>query len=127
MRNPSHFLVVTAVLEAGAGLGLLATPGFVLRLLFGLEQAAIETLLVARLTGAALVAVAMACWAARANGRGPAQLILLAGVLVYNVAAVALLGWAGALLNMTGIALWPGFGLHIIMAGWSLILCVARK
>jgi len=125
--NAKHFLVVTAVLEAGAGVGLLAAPGVVLWLLFGLEQAAIETLPVARLAGAALVAIGVACWSARADGRSPARVGLLSGVLVYNVAAAALLGWAGAELNMDGIALWPAVVLHAMMICWCLVLCVARK
>lgn len=125
--NPRHFLIVTAVLEASGGLGLLVAPEFVLRLLFGREQAAVEASLVARLAGAALVSIGMACWAARADRRSPAQLGLLAGVLVYNVAAAALLAWAGAALNMDGIAIWPGVALHVVMACWCLVLWVVRK
>jgi hypothetical protein len=122
-----NLLVVTAVLEAGAGLGLVVAPEFVLRLLFGLERAAVEALLVSRLAGAALVSISIACWAARADGCDPAQLGLVAGLLVYNVAAAALLAWAGAALQLQGIALWPGVGLHVVMTCWCLLLCVVRK
>ena len=54
-----------ACLECATGLGLLLAPGVVLRLLLGLTQPVPETLLLARLGGAALVALGAASWGAR--------------------------------------------------------------
>jgi hypothetical protein len=51
---------------------------------------------------------------------------MLTGVLIYNVAAAALLSWAGAVLQLAGIALWPGVALHSVLALWCANIWVSR-
>src|SRR5262249_36575021 len=80
-------------------------------------------LLIARVAGAALLAIGVACWLARGDERSPAQLGLLAGVLIYDVAAAVLLAYAGLVLSMVGIALWPAVVLHTALAVWC-VLCL---
>jgi hypothetical protein len=121
-----HLLVVTAFGEGGIGLLLLVVPSVPLALLLGVERAAPETLFVARLTGAALVALGVACWLARTDRGRPALLGLLAGVLIYDVAAAVLLSYAGSVLSMVGLALWPAVVLHAALAFWC-IACLAIK
>ncbi len=111
-------LIVTAFAEAGAGLLLVLLPAVLLALLFGWRQAAPETLLMGRVAGAGLLGIAVASWLARHDSRTPAQLGLLAGVLVYNVVAAVLLAFAGAGLNMAGILLWPAVVYHAALAAW---------
>ena len=55
--------------------------------MLGLEHPAPEALLVARVTGAALVALALACWVGRGERGGPARRGPLLGVLIYDGAA----------------------------------------
>jgi hypothetical protein len=55
---------------------------------------------------------------ARNDTRTPAQLGLLTGILIYNVAASMLLAFAGAVLEMTGVLLWPAVAVHAILAVW---------
>jgi hypothetical protein len=88
-------------------------------LLLGLERAAVEAILVGRIAGAALLALGVACWVARDDTLTPAQRGLLTGMLVYNAVASALLAYAGVVLGMTGVLLWPAAALHAILAIWG--------
>ena len=96
-------LALTAVGEAFTGLALLVYPPIVVRLLFGAEIAGVGVVM-SRVAGAALLAIGATCWPARNDLRGPAQLGLLSGVLIYDLAAAALLAYAGLFLDMAGIA-----------------------
>ena len=112
-------LLITAFVEAATGVGLLLLPAAVFAVLLGLEHAAVEAILIGRLAGAALLAIGVASWmAAKTDVPTPAQLGLLTGILVYNVAAAMLLAFAGAVLKMVGVLLWPAVALHAILAVW---------
>jgi hypothetical protein len=122
----AHLFLVTALLEVGTGVSLLVLPSVPLALLLGVSVAAPETLLVARVAGAALIAIGVACWPARGAKQVTAQLGLLTGILIYDVAAAALLGYSGLVLGMAGIALWPAVGLHTGLAVWC-VACLRTK
>ena len=111
------FFVVTAALESGTGLALLAFPAIPLDLLLGFSGAGPEAALVARIAGAALLALGVASWAARAAGPNPARRGLLVGLFLYDGLAAGLLASAAP----GGLALWPAVALHTALAGW----CVA--
>jgi hypothetical protein len=117
----AYLLVVIAFGEVGTGLLLLALPSVPLALLLGVEQASPEAVFIARLTGGALLAIGVACWLGRSDKLGAAQLPLIAGALVYNAAAVGLLAYAGLLLSLVGIALWPAVVLHAALAVWCVV------
>jgi hypothetical protein len=119
--NLNSLFIVTAVVEVGTGLLLLILPVVPLALLLGSSEAAPETLLVGRVAGAALLGIGVASWLARQEQRTPAQLGLLVGILIYDVAAAVLLGFAGAVLEMAGIALWPAVVLHASLAAWCVV------
>jgi len=74
-------LLVTAYLEAAAGLFLLLLPTVVFAVLLGLDHAAVDTIFVGRLTGTALLAIGIASWIARTGTLTQAHLGLLTGVL----------------------------------------------
>ena len=119
--RPAPLFIVTAVLEVGTALLLLFVPAVPLAVLLGVEQAAPETLLIARVAGVALLAIGVACWLARGDERSAAQVGLLIGILIYDVGAAALLAYAGIGLGMTGLALWPAVAIHAALAVWSLL------
>jgi hypothetical protein len=124
-KNNRLFLIVTALVETAAGICLLFLPAVVFAALLGLADATREAIFVGRLTGAALFAIGVASWMARTDTRSPAQLGLLTGIFIYNVAASTLLGLASALLKMVGVLLWPAVALHAVLAVWCFI-CLRR-
>jgi hypothetical protein len=108
-----RLLVITAAIEAGTGIGLLAAPAVLTHFLLGGTLDTPAALTIARVGGTALLAISVACWLSRENGRA-----LVVAMLFYNVAAVAVLGYAAVGLALLGIGLWPAIGLHIALAGW---------
>jgi hypothetical protein len=113
-------LIVTAVIELGAGVALLAAPAFVSEILLGVRLDTPAVLTVSRIAGAALLALGVACWIARDDGRSRAAFGLIAAMLVYNFGAAATLAYAGLGNRLVGIALWPGVALHVVMGVWCL-------
>jgi hypothetical protein len=114
-------LIVTAAIEAGAGVALLAAPSVAASLLLGTELDTPPALTVARVAGAALLALGVTCWLARADAQSTAARGLIVAMLLYNSAAVAILAYAGIYLGLVSIALWPAVVLHVALAAW----CVA--
>jgi len=118
-------LIVTAVLEAATGLALVLSPSMPASLLLG---ASLDTpgLVVARVAGAALLALAAACWLERNDPQSRAATGLIAAILLYNLAAVAVLVHAGLGLGLSGIGLWPAVVLHAVLGVWC-VACLWKK
>jgi hypothetical protein len=116
--NRKLLLLITAFVEAATGLCLLILPAVLFVMLLGVEQAAVDARFVARIAGAALLAIGIASWMTSSDISTPAQLGLITGILVYDAAAAMLLAYAGIALNMTGILLWPAVALHAVLAVW---------
>ena len=110
------------MIELGAGLALLVWPSATVTLLVGVPLEAPAPLTVARVGGAGLLALGVACWFARGDAQSRAARGLVAAILLYDVAAVAVLAFAGIGFGVHGVALWPAVVLHAVMAVW----CVTR-
>jgi hypothetical protein len=119
-------LIVTAVIEAATGLALVLSPSMPASMLLGASLDMPAGLVVARIAGAALLALATACWLARNDPQSRAATGLIAALLLYNVAAVAVLVHAGMGLGLFGIGLWPTVVLHAALGGWC-IACLWKK
>src|SRR6187551_2157905 len=83
-----QFLVVSAVMEMGAGLALLIAPAPAISLVLGFSGT--EAAAIARLAGAALLSLGTACWWARHDDDSAASRALVRGMLVYNASVVGL-------------------------------------
>ena len=116
-----NLLVVTAIVEAGAGLVFLVLPSLASKLLFGSSLDEPVALMVGRLTGAALVTLGVACWLAHFDVKNRTTIGLVTAMLFYHLAAFAILGFAGAGLGLVGVSLGLGIVFHSAMAIWCLI------
>jgi len=92
-------LAITAIIEGATGLGLLAAPATLAQLLLGGTLDTPAALTVARVGGAALLAISVACWLNRENGRAFA---------------------------LSGLGLWPAIALHLAFAFWCMA-CLRSK
>ena len=122
-----NLLVLTAVVEAGAGLVFLMLPSAAAKLLFGSSLDAPAALMVGRLTGAALVTLGVACWLAHFDVKSRATIGLVVAMLFYNLAALAILATAGAGLGLVGVVLGLGVVFHSAMAVWCVVCLRVRK
>ena len=98
-------LIFAAVAEAATGLALLIVPSLVGRLLLGHELTG-TAIIVARVTGIALIGLGVACWP------GPPRV----GMLVYTAIVAAYLAYLGIAAGSSGILLWPAVVVHVILA-----------
>lgn len=118
MNKP--LLTFSAAIEIATGLALLAVPAVIVAMLLGGSLDTPAALAVARVTGAALAALGVACWLARNDGKSPAAMGLIAAMLLYNAAAVAILGYAWFGLGLSAPGLWPAMLLHVALAVWCI-------
>jgi len=109
-------LTITAIVEAGTGLGVLIAPSVLAQTLLGGPLEGPVVLTVARIGGAGLLALGIACWLSRNDGRP-----LVMAMLFYNIAAVAILAYGALGLALSSSGLWPAIGLHTVLAGWCAV------
>jgi hypothetical protein len=112
-----NLLTVTAIIEAGAGLALLGLPSVTASLLVGAPLEAAAALTLARVGGAAILALAIICWLTRDASSLVSRGLLMA-MTFYNIAVAAVLVLADFGHGLHGILLWPAVLFHVAMAAW---------
>jgi hypothetical protein len=115
----NKLLALSAIIEAATGLALIAVPAIVVRLLLGAEISG-ASIPLGRVAGAALLALGVACWLTRDDTQSRAARGLVVAMLMYNIAATAVLAFAGMGLGLQGVLLWPAVVLHAVMANWCI-------
>ncbi len=115
-----NLLVVTACLETITGVALMVSPATPVSLLLGTALDTPVGLVLARVAGSALLALGIGCWLARDDGRSVAGRGLVAAILLYNLAAITVLLYAGLGLKLSGIGLWSAVVLHLTLAVWCI-------
>ena len=120
-----YLLIVSAVIELGAGLVLLAFPSAAVKLLFGspLDTPAAEAL--GRLAGAALLTLGIACWRGSRDVQSHAARGLVHEMLIYNLLAAGILASVGLVATLVGELLGPAVILHSVMAAWCIRVLIA--
>ena len=106
-------LSITAIVEAVAGLTLLLIPKVAASALLGVTVDTPGGLVTARIAGASLIALAVACWQARNGERGSPATGVVQAMLFYNFVAAMVLVYAGIRLELRSALLWPAIVLHL--------------
>ena len=109
-------LALAGGLEILAGSAALIIPAPVVSLLFGVSMDPVASVL-ARLFGAGVFALGLACLKARHDVASPAGLAVSLGITAYNVLAAVVLLWTAAGSSLGGLLLWgAGIG-HATLGG----------
>ena len=107
-------LTISGILEVLVGVLVLISPAPVVSLLLGAPTDALATVL-ARLFGAGVFALGLACLKARHDVASPAGLAVSLGITSYNLVAAVVIIWAAAGLSLGGLLLWAaGIG-HAVL------------
>jgi hypothetical protein len=101
-------LALAAVAEAPLGLALLVDPPLVAHLLLGLDDLAAAGVVIARVTGIALIGLGLSCWPGSTA---------LAGMLTYSGVLTLYLVRLGLGGEFVGVLLWPAVALHTVLTG----------
>ncbi len=119
---------VTALLEGGVGVALTLAPSAVFQVLLGSSLESPGGPVIGRVLGAALISLGTACWFARDDTRGRTEKGLVGAMLLYNIAAASVLGYARIGLGLPGVGLLPAVILHSALAIWCVAcLRIARQ
>jgi hypothetical protein len=119
-----NVLTVTAVIEVGAGLLLVALPSLATALLFG---PSLDTPAgVVRVAGAVLLATGVACWLARNDGQSRLARGLVGAMVFYNAAVLTVFVYVGLGLGLSSDGLWPAALIHAVMAAWCVMSLLRR-
>jgi hypothetical protein len=118
--------ITSAMIELGAGLALLCLPSAAATLLVGAPLEGPAAWIVARVCGAGLLTLGIACWLARGDTQSRAATGLIAAMLIYDVAVAAILAFAAIGMGLHGVALWPAVVLHGAMSVWC-VACLRRS
>lgn len=110
-------LTVTAVVEIGAAMALLGVPSVTASLLFGATLETSAAVSLARIGGAAILALSIVCWLTR-DAQGPAARGLVTAMVLYNLAVGGVLAFAGLGDGLRGMLLWPAVAFHVAMGAW---------
>jgi hypothetical protein len=119
-------LKLTALVEAATGLGLVAVPAVVVRLLLGSELLGAGIPL-GRVAGVALLALGIACWLASSDTQSCAARGIVSAMALYNLGVALILTLFGIQSQPVGLALWPAVILHAIMVVWCVTSLMRRE
>ena len=116
-----NILTVTSIIEFPTAVVLLVFPSLIAKLLFGATLDTPIALIVARVAGAAILSLAVACWFARKDVINSAANGLVVAMLLYNISITLILIYAALGLSLLGFGLWPVVLLHMAMSVWCII------
>jgi hypothetical protein len=117
-------LITTAIFEALTGILLMTVPLLVASMLLGEESLGAVALTITRITGAALISLAMVCFFSLQsdNARN-----VVKAMLFYNIAVTLVLIYSKLGLDLKGNGLVPVIGAHLILAVWGIVIIQSRS
>lgn len=102
-------------------MSLLSLPSVTALLLLGAALEASAAVSLARVGGAAIVALSIVCWLAR-DEQGRAARGLVSALMFYNLAVAGVLAFASLSDGLHGMLLWPAVAFHVAMGAWSIAI-----
>ena len=114
-------LMIMGVLEAAMGFALLVMPTVAVSTLLGVGLETPVGLVAGRIAGAALIALAIACWQVRNGERGGPATGVVEAMVFYNFVAMAVLVYAGIRLELRSPLIWPAIVLHFGLGVWCVL------
>ena len=84
-------------------------------------------LLIGRVAGAALLSLGVACWIALNDEESRAGNGIVIAMLLYNMAALELLTYAGLIVHLSGMGLWLSVFIHFAFTVWCVKSILGRK
>jgi hypothetical protein len=120
-NNIKNFLTLTAMIEVGTGLIMIACPSFLTIFLLGSSLDMPVAITIARIAGVAIMALGIACLLARSDGESRAARGLIAAMMTYNLGVLIVLLYSGIVLGLFCIGLWLVVLVHLVMSVWSVI------
>jgi hypothetical protein len=122
--KPKLLLIITALLEVGTGLALLAAPSSTVLLLLGVGFESPAAIVVGRVAGAAILSIGVACGLESRSLGVNSKSGLIPGLLIYNAVVPVLLAGASYGAKLHGLGLWPASVAHTAMAIWCVVCLV---
>ncbi len=114
--------MVAAGLEVLTGVGLVAAPSLLARLLFGAEMGGTGDL-VGRIAGLVMICLAAGLWP-RGAERRPETLSALAALSLAAALYLLVVGLGG---TNVGVLLWPAFAAHAVLAALLVRVWLVRR
>lgn len=116
-------LIATTIFEGMTGLLLMATPLSASSMLLGAESLDAVAITIVRITGAAILSIAMICWVCRQKD---SALNVVKVMLFYNIAVASVLIYTKLNLDLKGVGLLSATAIHLFLAAWS-VFAIVRK
>ena len=110
-------LKITALFEGATGLALIFIPSMLVSILLGTSLTEPGAILICRVTGIALITIAIACWLSRSDIQSA---VMMKAMVVYNVFSIIILVYASLVEKMYGPGLWPAVLVHLVLLIWCL-------
>jgi hypothetical protein len=120
-------LIASAVVEVATGLALLTIPALLAPLLIGAALDTAAGLAVARVAGAGLLSLGVACWFGSRDSQSAAAAGMVRAMLVYNVVVAALLLGLRFVSGLGGMGLLPAAAGHAVLAWWCIAALRAAR
>jgi len=117
----NKLLTITALIEAGTGLLLVTIPSMICSLCLGSSLNTDVGVVVGRVAGVAIFALAIACWFARSEVQKDSAKGMVTALVVHNAGILAIFLYAGIGLGLLGIGYWIIVAVHTVMLVWCIL------
>ncbi|MGC2529582.1 MAG: hypothetical protein WA639_17665 [Candidatus Acidiferrum sp.] len=113
-------LVAKAAIEGLAGLFLMLFPSRALYLLIGRPLDGPSGNALGRIVAGSLLALGIACWAARHESKSRGAVGLVVGPVIYDATVMTSLLYMDLVVRIYGLLLWAAVSLHSVLAACSI-------